>query len=139
MNSNEARLFVQSGLERRKDDRNEAAREQRLEKYEKDMIHFCNAHCSEAAAVRKMQEAERLKQEALEAHRLAQKEALEQSMAKDEKALDAVKRYIVIFMGLLCLTVFTELPSWAVITMAVGSGFLLAAYIFRVYYPWEEV
>lgn len=138
MNSNEARTIVQSGLERRKDDRNEAAREQQLEAYERQMICHCNEHCADAKAIRKLEETARLNQEQAEARRISRKAALEAELAKEERACEAVKRYIVICMGLLCLTAFTELPLWAVITMAIGSGVLLAAYIFRVYYPWEE-
>ena len=138
MNSNEARTIVQSGLERRKEERNEAAREQQLETYERQMICHCNEHCADAKAIRKLEETARLNREQADARRNARKAALEAELAKEERACEAVKRYIVICMGLLCLTVFTALPLWAVITMAIGSGVLLAAYIFRVYYPWEE-
>jgi hypothetical protein len=44
MSSEEARRIIQIGLEHRKEDRNLADQEARLEEYEQDQIDFCNAH-----------------------------------------------------------------------------------------------
>ena len=48
MNCDEARRIVHIGLDRRKEDRDTAAKEARLEKYEQDQIRFCNVHSANA-------------------------------------------------------------------------------------------
>ena len=56
MSSDEARRIVQIGLDRRKEDRDTAAKEARLEKYEQDQIHFCNVHSANAKEQRQLEE-----------------------------------------------------------------------------------
>lgn len=53
MSNDEARRIVTAGLERRKAERETAAQEARLEKYEQDQIHFCNVHSANAKEDRK--------------------------------------------------------------------------------------
>lgn len=136
--SNEARQIVQAGLDRRKADRETAAREARLERYEQDQIHFCNEHCANAKVLRLMDETGRMQREQVKARQAAREQALAMEMAREQAATDAVKKYGVFCLAILCLTIFTHLPLWAAITTALGMGVFPAAYIFRLYYPLED-
>lgn len=136
--SNEARQIVQAGLDRRKADRETAAREARLERYEQDQIRCCNEHSANAKVLRLMDETGRMQREQYEARRAAREQALAIEMAREQAATDAVKKYGVFCLAMLCLTIFTHLPLWAAITTALGMGVFPAAYIFRLYYPLED-
>lgn len=138
MSNDEARKIVQSGLDRRKEDRQIAEREGRLERYEQDMIDTCNKNCANAKVLRLTEESGRLQKQQMEAKRLARAEALAKEMEREEKACSAVKKYIVACMALLCLTIFTYLPMWAAVTFALGLAVFPAAYVFRLYYPLED-
>lgn len=135
--NNEARKIVQAGLDRRKADREAAAREARLERYEQDQIHFCNEHCANAKEQRQLEETGRRNRQQYEARRAAREQALALEMAREQAAIDAVKKYGIFCMALLCLTIFTHLPLWGAITTAIGMGVFPAVYIFRLYYPLE--
>jgi hypothetical protein len=138
MSSDEARRIVQFGLDRRKEDRDTAAKEARLEKYEQEQILFCNAHSAAAKAQRQLEETGRRNMQQYEARRTARAQALAMEMAREQAAADAVKKYGVFCLATLCLTIFTHLPLWAAITTALGMGVFPAAYIFRLYYPLED-
>lgn len=138
MNSEEARRIVQFGLDRRKEDRDTAAREARLEKYEQEQIRFCNVHSANAKEQRRLEETGRLSRELMEARRAARENALAKAHARDQAASNAVKKYIVACMAAFCLTIFTHLPVWAAATLALGLAVFPAGYIFRLYYPLEE-
>lgn len=135
--SNEARQIVQAGLDRRKADRETAAREARLERYEQDQIRCCNEHFANAKVQRLMDETGRMNRELYEARKAAREQALALEMAREEAATDAVRKYVVFCLAILCLTIFTHLPLWGAITTALGMGVFPAAYIFRLYYPME--
>lgn len=136
--SNEARQIVQAGLERRKADREAAAREAQLERYEQDQIRCCNEHFANAKVQRLMDETGRMNREQYEARKAAREQALAMEMAREQAATDAVKKYGVFCLATLCLTIFTHLPVWAAITTVIGMGVFPAAYIFRLYYPLED-
>ena len=135
--SNEARMIVQAGLERRKIQRAEAAQEARLERYEQDQIHFCNVHSAAAKEQRQLEETGRIRREQMEERRNARAAALAQELEREEAATEAVKKYAVICLVILCLTIFTYLPLWGAITLIVSLAVFPAAYIFRLYYPLE--
>lgn len=137
MNSDEARRIVQIGLDRRKEDRDLVDQEARLEEYEQDQIHFCNAHFANAKEQRQQEETGRRNKQQYEARRAAREQALAMEMAREQAATDAVKKYGVFCLAILCLTIFTHLPLWGAITTALGMGVFPAAYIFRLYYPLE--
>lgn len=137
MSSDEARRIVQIGLDRQKEDRDTAAKEARLEKYEQDQIHFCNEHCANAKEQRQLEETGRRNKQQYEARKAAREQALAMEMAREQAATDAVKKYGVFCLAILCLTIFTHLPLWGAITTALGMGVFPAAYIFRLYYPLE--
>lgn len=135
--SNEARQIVQAGLDRRKADRETAAMEARLEKYEQDQIHFCNEHCANAKEQRQLEETVRRNMQQYDARKAAREQALAIEMAREQAAANAAKKYGVFCLAMLCLTIFTHLPMWGAITTAVSMGVFPAAYIFRLYYPLE--
>lgn len=137
MSSDEARRIVQIGLDRRKEERDTAAREARLDKYEQDQIRFCNVHSANAKEQRQREETGRIQREQMEERRIARAAALAQEKERDEAATDAVKKYAVICLAILCLTIFTYLPLWGAITLIVSLAVFPAAYIFRLYFPLE--
>lgn len=138
MSSEEARRIVQIGLERRKDDRDTAAKEAQLEKYEQDQIHFCNAHFANAKEQRQIEETGRMQRERFMARQAAKAAALAKELEREQAATDAMKKYGVFCLAMLCLTIFTHLPMWAAITTAVSMAVFPAAYIFRLYYPLDK-
>lgn len=135
MSSEEAKRTVTAGLQQRREARQLAEQEAQLEQYEQEQIQFCNEHCADAKFQRRMEETGRLNQEQMEARRAARAEALAKELAREEAATTAVKRYGISCMAILCLTIFTNLPLWAAVTLALGLGVFPAAYIFRLYYP----
>lgn len=135
---NETKAIVQAGLERRKVQREEAAQEARLERYEQEQIHFCNVHSANAKVQRMMDETGRIQRQQMEERRIARAMALEQELERDESATEAVKKYAVSCLAILCLTIFTHLPLWAAVTLIVSLAVFPAAYIFRLYYPLEQ-
>lgn len=135
MSNEEAKRYVSAGLELRRNARQEAEREAKLEQYEQDMIETCNINCADARFSRQQEAAGRKNREIIEARRAARAEALAQELAKEEEATTAVKRYIITCMAILWLTAFTYLPIWAAITLDLGLAVFPAAYIFRLYYP----
>lgn len=136
--SNEARQIVQAGLDRRKADRETAAREAKLERYEQDQIRCCNEHSANAKVLRQMDETGRIQQEQFKARQAAKAEALAKEREREQAATDAIKKYGVFCLATLCLTIFTHFPLWAAITTVVSMGVFPAAYIFRLYYPLED-
>lgn len=138
MSNDEARRIVTAGLERRKAERETAAQEARLERYEQDQIRFCNVHSANAKEQRQLEETGRRNKQQYEARRAAREQALALEMAREQAATDAVKKYGVFCLAILCLTIFTHLPLWGAITTALGMGVFPAVYIFRLYYPLED-
>ena len=135
--SNEARQIVQAGLDRRKADRETAAREARLERYEQDQIRCCNEHSANAKVLRQKEETGRLNRELFEARQAAKAEAVAKQMARDLAATDAVKKYITACLAIFTLTIFTHLPVWAAFTTIMGLAVFPVCYIFRLYFPAE--
>lgn len=137
MSNEDARRIVQLGLERRKADREKAAQEARLEKYEQDQILFCNNHSANAKVLRQKEETGRLNRELFEARQAAKAEAVAKQMARDLAATDAVKKYITACLAIFTLTNFTHLPVWAAFTTIIGLAVFPVCYIFRLYFPAE--
>ena len=137
MSNEEARRIVQSGLNRRKAEREKAAKEARLEKYEQDMIVTCNEHSADVKMKRQREEIRRRNREEFQARCAARAESLAKELAREEAAIAAVKKYVVACMAILCLTIFTYLPMWAAVTLALTLAVFPSAYIFRLYFPLE--
>ena len=135
MSNEESRRYVQSGLNRRKEERVEAAREKKLEQYELEQIRFCNEHYSDAKMQRKMEETNRINRQKIEERHKAMAEARAMEAAREMAAISAVRKYVIACLVILCLTIFTYLPLWAAATCIFGLAIFPAAYIFRLYYP----
>lgn len=146
MSSEEAKRLVNEGLQLRRQRREEAERETRLEEYEREMIARCNGNCADARASRQEDEqrtmtlalraARQQEQQAqLAAQRKQEREEMLQQWAREETACEAVKRYIFGCMGLMLVTVWTPLPWWAAAALIFGTAVWLGAYVFRVFYP----
>ena len=138
MRNEEARMIVQSGLDRRREERRIAEQESKLDLYERDQIRFCNEHYENAKLQRMMAETGRFNREQIRARRIASEEAAALEYEMQCKSIDAVKKYIMICMGMFCLTIISNLPVWAAATFSVGSGVFPAAYIYRLYAGLEK-
>ena len=135
MTNAQAKQLVIDGLTLRRQRREAAEQEARMEAYEKEMITFCNGHCANAKVIRQ-KDAETALTLVLEANR--QKELRDQMvMERDATAMDAVRRFVVFCLVTALVTVWTPFPWWAAVALVVGTTALTAAYIFRVYNPVE--
>ena len=138
VNSEAAKCIVSAGLERRREARQLAEQEGRLEQYEHDMIITCNKNCADAKVLRLTAETGRMNKERMDARRAARAKALAKEMEREQAAADTLKNYGVACLAIFCITIFTQLPIWAAATLALGSGVFPAVYIFRLYYPLED-
>lgn len=102
-----------------------------LEAYEVEMISGINAH-------RAVRAAQAISRDELIAERVAADKAAREDMERDYKASEAIKRYILVCMAILCFAAFSPFPVWAAITFCVASAVFPAAYIFRLYFPIEN-
>lgn len=102
-----------------------------LDAYEAEMISGINAH-------RAVRAAQALSREELIAERVAADKAAREDMEREYKASEAIKRYILVCMAILCFAAFSPFPVWAAITFCVASAVFPAAYIFRLYFPIEN-
>lgn len=107
------------------------AADRALDAYEVEMISGINAHRAARAA-------QALSRDELIAERVAADKAAREDMERDYKASEAIKRYILVCMAILCFAAFSPFPVWAAITFCVASAVFPAAYIFRLYYPIEN-
>lgn len=148
MTNEEARRLVMDGLQLRKQRKEAAEREARMEAYEKEMITFCNGNCASAKEIRQRDaetamtlvlEANRKKEqrEQLIESRKREREQLRIEMERDSTALDAIRRFAFFCLVTALVTVWTPFPWWAAVALVVGCTALAAAYIFRVYNPAE--
>lgn len=125
---NEAKLYVQAGLDRRNAERKERIREGELDQYELDMIHRLNIHCAD----KKEEAAAEAKRKAREASRM---EAQQRDREREEKETMALKRYARACVGILLLVGFTNFPGWAAAALALGLAEFPVIYIYRLYCP----
>lgn len=102
-----------------------------LEAYEMEMISGINAH-------RAVRAAQAISREELIAERVAADKAAREDMEREYKASEAIKRYILVCMAILCFAAFSPFPVWAAITFCVASAVFPASYIFRLYFPIEN-
>lgn len=102
-----------------------------LDAYEAEMISGINAH-------RAVRAAQTISREELIAERVAADRAAREDMEREYKASEAIKRYILVCMAILCFAAFSPFPVWAAITFCVASAVFPAAYIFRLYFPINE-
>lgn len=88
---------------------------------------------------RTMSEAQReqLKKLAQKQRREARAAAQQRAVLQEMKADAAVRLYALACLVILLAAATTELPLWAAATLALGLMAVLAAYIYRVFVPWE--
>ena len=148
MNKEEAKRLVMDGLTLRKQCREAAAQEARMEEYEKEMISFCNGNCASAKQARQkdaeMAEIivlqtflEKEQREQMIARRKLERERMIQEMERDEAVVDAVRNFGIFCMVTALVTVWTPFPWWAAVALVAGCTALVGAYIFRLYCPVE--
>lgn len=130
MSSEEARSYVQSGLDQKKADR--ADREAQLENYEKDMMEAI----SEKAAIVRKNERQQQNREIIRSVRDIRK--LERAR-RDQAAEAAVRKYAYISLIIMLFANWTPIPWYGAAALVAGLAVLTAAYIFRLYYPLKEV
>lgn len=149
MSSEEARRLVEDGLQRRREQQKEAAREERLEAYERDMIAACNGNCADARILRLADERDRLTQAQLAApkkeqqiqlaaQRREQREKLQKEWERDSTAMESVRAYVFFCLVVMLVTVWTPFPWWAAVALIAGTAVCLGAYVFRLYFPFQE-
>lgn len=107
------------------------AADRALDAYEAEMISGINAH-------RAVRAAQAISREELIAERVAADKAAREDMEREYKASEAIKRYILVCLAILCFAAFSPFPVWAAITFCVASAVFPAAYIFRLYFPIEN-
>ena len=146
MTNAQAKQLVMDGLTLRRQRKEAAEQEARMEAYEKEMIAICNGHCANAKVIRQ-KDSEAALTLALEANRQKEqrermieirkreREQLQKEMERDATAMDTVRMFAMFCMVVSLVTVWTPFPWWAAVALVVGSTALVAAYIFRVYNP----
>lgn len=130
MKPEEARRIVEEGLQRRKLQMLE--KEQQLDWYEAEMISRCNQHCAE-------QRKERREAEIRNLFSMGEREARQAQELLEQKIIHAVKLFLVFSIITMMLTTWSPLEWWAALSLIAGAASFPAAYIFRLYYPIEEV
>lgn len=126
--SNEAKQAVLDGLERRKDFRRE--KEEQLDRYEQEQLMAVSQNKARAEQTQQTrEELIRLKRERNEAVRL--------KIQRSEKAMDILRRYIVLCMALMLVTCWTPLPWWATAALIVPGTVFPMIDIYRLWFPLE--
>lgn len=131
-NQDTARQIVQAGLDQKKQQRAEEAREAKREQFEADMITACNRNCADRKKTREKEEMSAQRRAAIAA---AKAKAWELKC----KATNAVRGYGVLCLVVLLVSAVTKLPFWAALSLIVGGMAPLAAHIYRLYVPIKEV
>lgn len=138
MTNAQAKQLVMDGLTLRKERREAAEKEARMEAYEKEMITFCNGNCANARKNRQKDAETALALVLEENRKKEERERLQKEMERDATALDAVRRYVTFCLVTALVTVCTPFTWWAAVALAVGMAFCTGAYVFRVYFPAEQ-
>ena len=149
MTKAQARKLVEDGLTLRKQRREAAEQENRMEAYEKEMITFCNGNCANArknrekdaeTALALVLEANRKKEqrEQMIESRKREREQLRMEMERDATALEALRRFVFFCLVTALVTVWTPFTWWAAVALVVGTAVCTGAYVFRVYFPFEQ-
>lgn len=130
-NTEENRRIVVAGLEHRRELRMEAQREEAQEAYEQDMIMACNLHCADAKKDREDRE------------RTQQRRAEIAKAKADRVRLECAANHAVRIYGVLALVTMlvcatTPMPFYGAAAFLMGDAVIMAAYIFRLFYPIER-
>lgn len=135
MSTEEARSIVTAGLERLKEDR--IKRDAALE----DQARQLRQTISGNHTMKTMTEIQRKTMEAEEARkrRAERAKAKADMVIKDMKAEDACRKYGIACLVILILTAISNMNVFFSVALALGLAVFPAVYIFRLYYPLEEV
>lgn len=128
MSSDDAKRIVSAGLQRRQEARVQREKEEKLDNFEQEMIVFCNTHFADAKR-------ERTKQQNREKLRAMSMAKRKEEARKEAEAMEAMKSYGYICIGLLLLSAWTPLPLYAAAALICGLAAIVAAHIYRIYYP----
>ncbi len=135
MSSNDARRIVESGLERRNNERKlrDAALEEQARKLR---LTISGNHAEKTMSeIQKMALAE----EEARKRRAARAKAKADMVARDMKVEEIVHRYGILCLLILLLTAVTRINILVSISLALGLAVFPAADIYRLYYPIKEV
>lgn len=124
MSTEEARNYVEAGLQRRSIARQE--QEEQLDDFEQEMISFCNKHSADS----KKTQAEK---EKCESHRAMKAEKREAMRKKDEAAEMACTKYGYACVAILLLSAWTPLPFYAALALITGLAVFPAVYIVKLF------
>lgn len=130
-NTEENRRIVAAGLEHRRELRMEAQREEAQEAYERDMILACNLHCADVKKDR--EDRERTQQRRAE---IAKAKA--DRVRVECEANNAVRIYGVLALVTMLICATTPMPFYGAAAFLMGDAAIMAAYIFRLFYPIER-
>lgn len=130
-NTEENSRIVADGLKLRREIRMEAQREEAQEAYEQDMILACNLHAADARKDREQKE------------RTQQRRAEIAKAKADRVRLECAANHAVRLYGVLCLVTMlvcatTPIPFYGAAAFLMGDAVIVAAYIFRLFYPIER-
>lgn len=135
MSTDEARQIVEAGLERKKAERQQ--RDAELEKQERLLRLTINDNHL-VKTISETQKKELQKEEARK-RKEARAKARAEIAARDMAAEEAVSRYGIICLVILLIASISRLNFFVVVALVLGLAVFPAAYIYRLYVPFEEV
>lgn len=126
MTTEEARDYVQAGLNRLRETRLEREKEEQLDAFEAEMISFCNQH----SAITRKTMAEK---EKCEKYRAAKAEKRAEMRKKDEAAELACTKYGYACVAILLTCCVTPLPFYGAAALIAGLAVFPVVYIAKLY------
>jgi hypothetical protein len=135
MSTEEARSIVAAGLERRKEDR--VRRDAALEDQARQLRMTINDNHNFRTLSEEQRKA--LEAENIQKRRAERAKAKAEQVIRDMKAEDAVRKYGVACLLILLMTAVFRLNVLVAIALTLGLAVFPAAYIYRLYVPFEEV
>ena len=137
-NTEENCRIVAEGLEHRRELRMEAQREEAQEAYEQDMILACNLHCADAKKDREDRERILKNREKIKMRRAQMAKAKADRVRLECAANNAVRVYGVLALVTMLVCATTPMPFYGAAAFLMGDAAIMAAYIFRLFYPIER-
>lgn len=135
MSTEEARSIIAAGLERRKEDR--ARRDAALEDQARQLRMTINDNHNFRTLSEEQRKA--LEAENIQKRRAERAKAKADQVIRDMKAEEAVRKYGAACLLILLMTAVFRLNVLVAISLTLGLAVFPAAYIYRLYVPFEEV
>ena len=135
MSTEEARSIIAAGLERRKEDR--VRRDAALEDQARQLRMTINDNHNFRTISEEQRKA--LEAENIQKRRAERAKAKADQVIRDMKAEEAVRKYGAACLLILLLTAVFRLNVLVAISLTLGLAVFPAAYIYRLYVPFEEV